>query len=204
MHAYLIIGKQTTKNVETLVNKLGGLPYEFPISKIDEVRSLANFLKTTQTEKTVIVCHDIDIATIEALNAFLKNLEEPQKNVTFILTAKNEYKLLPTITSRCQLIRVSNSQLAFTDENADKFINSKTGERLLIIDKIKVRLEATVFLQNLIGQLHLQLNNDPKNYQLIAKYLEESQKTLSAIEANGNVNLQLTNLVVNLDAGQNQ
>ncbi len=41
-----------------------------------------------------------------AQNAFLKTLEEPPKNTALILTCSNISRLLPTILSRCQIIRV--------------------------------------------------------------------------------------------------
>lgn len=198
MHAYLIIGKDTFKKETEILEKLNGKALEFPISKIEEVRQLTDFLKNTQPENTIIISHNIDLSTQEALNAFLKSLEEPQKNVSFILTARNEYKILPTITSRCQIIRAQSNKPKAISQEASIFLKSKTGERFLIIDKIKSRSEAIIFMQNLIEKLHLDLNQNPKNYKGIAKHLEESQKTLNALEANGNVNLQLTNLVVNL------
>src|SRR5690625_7732943 len=42
----------------------------------------------------------------EAVNAFLKLLEEPSENVMFILTSSRPEQLLPTIVSRCQEIRL--------------------------------------------------------------------------------------------------
>jgi DNA polymerase-3 subunit delta' len=41
----------------------------------------------------------------EAANAILKLLEEPPANLMLILTTSNIYKILPTIKSRCQLMR---------------------------------------------------------------------------------------------------
>jgi DNA polymerase-3 subunit delta' len=41
----------------------------------------------------------------EAANALLKTLEEPRRNVHFILTSERPDSLLPTIRSRCQRIR---------------------------------------------------------------------------------------------------
>lgn len=43
--------------------------------------------------------------TPEASNCFLKILEEPPDQTVFILIADNESQILPTIRSRCQLIR---------------------------------------------------------------------------------------------------
>lgn len=203
MHSYLIIGKDTFEKEVELTQKLHGTNFEFSISKIEEVRELTNFLRTTQPPGTIIVAHNIDSATHEALNAFLKSLEEPQKNVSFILTAKNEYQVLPTIISRCQVIRVSSGKWDVRNKEPDEFINATTGKKLEIIDKIKGRPEAVEFVQNLLEMLHTQLNkNKNTDYLQTALQLQKTQDALNALQANGNISLQLTNLIVNLDAGQ--
>src|SRR3989344_6660979 len=108
MHAYLVIGHESQeleREVSNLVKTLGVSSFEFPISKINEVRELTKFLKLSFDKPRVILIRNIETATEEALNAFLKTLEEPQKNVKFLLTSTSEHKLLPTVVSRCQIIR---------------------------------------------------------------------------------------------------
>ena len=39
-------------------------------------------------------------------NKLLKLIEEPPPNTLFILVAENEEEILPTILSRCQLVKV--------------------------------------------------------------------------------------------------
>ncbi len=56
--------------------------------------------------RTVVVITGIDTMRKEAANAFLKVLEEPSDDFVFILTADKTDQLLPTITSRCQQIRL--------------------------------------------------------------------------------------------------
>ena len=47
-----------------------------------------------------------DEANQNAENALLKTLEEPPDNAKIILTASLENALLPTVTSRCEIIRL--------------------------------------------------------------------------------------------------
>lgn len=71
--------------------------------------------KPNEGEKSVIVITGIDTMKKESANAFLKLLEEPSDNIIFILTASKTDQLLPTITSRCQQIRLqtlSNDEVA--------------------------------------------------------------------------------------------
>ena len=77
---------------------------------IDQIRSLRGFLKLrstgTETLRRAVVILDADKMNDEAQNALLKILEEPPQDTVFILTAKSEKNLLPTIPSRCKKISV--------------------------------------------------------------------------------------------------
>lgn len=74
--------------------------------KIDDVRGLQHELSLTpyQAGRRVAVLPQFEMATTEAANALLKTLEEPPSGVVLILTAASEQSLLPTITSRCEVI----------------------------------------------------------------------------------------------------
>ncbi|NLF33141.1 MAG: hypothetical protein GX591_19930 [Planctomycetes bacterium] len=53
----------------------------------------------------VFVVREAETMNLAAQNALLKTLEEPPPNVRLILLARSERELLPTIRSRCALIR---------------------------------------------------------------------------------------------------
>lgn len=55
----------------------------------------------------VIIIIDADRMRPDAANALLKTLEEPQKDTLFILTTERLANILPTIRSRCQVVRFS-------------------------------------------------------------------------------------------------
>lgn len=54
----------------------------------------------------VYILHLIENMTIEAINSILKFLEEPGQKVYAFLTTNNENAILPTIISRCQVLRL--------------------------------------------------------------------------------------------------
>jgi len=54
----------------------------------------------------VYVLHLIENMTTQAINSILKFLEEPGQQVYAFLTTNNENVILPTIISRCQLLRL--------------------------------------------------------------------------------------------------
>lgn len=204
MHSYLLIGtdKERLKEGENrLAKKLHAKIMEFPLIKIDDVRSLNNLIRLSFKKPTLVVSENIDGAGEEALNAFLKNLEEPQENIYFALTAPSIQKVLPTIVSRCQIIRTivtlrdNNLQLTINNDVV-KFDKLPVGEKLVYIDKIKGREEAIEFAEKLVNFLHSSLHENKVKYSSQISYIEAVTETLTRLKANGNVNLHLTNLVI--------
>lgn len=200
MHAYLIVGsnqKAIDEKVHLIVKKTKSVPFEFPIAKIEDTRELGKYLKLSINTKTAIYIKNIDESTTEALNAFLKNLEEPQKNVSYILTARNVYGVIPTILSRCQLIRAGSPSTDANKKIAKSFLALPLPEKLLELSNIKARDEAIFYMQNLISSLHPLLIEE-KNRLRITKIISGAEETLKALNANGNVALQLANFAINI------
>lgn len=73
---------------------------------VDEV-----FIKPTNKENKVFIIENIDLSTTEAQNKLLKVLEEPPKNVYFLISAKQADRVLPTIKSRCDKITIEKLSL---------------------------------------------------------------------------------------------
>jgi DNA polymerase III delta prime subunit len=212
MHAYLIIGKDKELIAEKAqqfasIHKADVVPYH--LQKINDVRDIESMTKLSVQTPTAFFIEDIDNATPDALNAFLKQLEEPGKNIFYILTARSEDKVLPTILSRCQIVRVMNRRTADlgngkTERLRNKetegvdFIAASLGTQLQIIDKIKKREEAIGFVQDLIERLHKGLISQAQTFDpyTLTTCLEEAQRTLTALEKNGNVTIQLTRMIV--------
>ncbi len=65
-----------------------------------------SFIKPVNLPYKIFLINNFDVSTEEAQNKLLKILEEPPKNVYFILSVKNEGKVLPTIKSRCDKIKI--------------------------------------------------------------------------------------------------
>ncbi len=61
-------------------------------------------------ERTVAVIRDADTMTHHAQNRLLKTLEEPPGGSILLLLSNNAEHLLPTIRSRCVLIRMDDGQ----------------------------------------------------------------------------------------------
>lgn len=198
MHSYIIVGSNRIpekKDLDLIIGKTYQKIMEFPFSKISDVRDLQSFLKLG-SENCIILLKNANNATEEAQNAFLKHLEEPQKNIIFILTAKSLFGFLPTIISRCEIIKNVDKNEVDYDELI-KFLDMKLGEKIAYVDKIKKREDAIDFCEKLILFLHKNMI-ETKGKRKFKDNLISAQKTLNNIKGNGNVMLQLANLAVKL------
>lgn len=202
MHAYLIVGKSGSEQpeVEKLARTLKAKILEFPIVKIEDVRNLNNLIRLSFDTPTLIYSRNIQEAGEEALNAFLKNLEEPQENIYFALTTPSVRAVLPTIVSRCQVVKIISNQQSTTNDQLEieQFFEMTKGERLSYIDKIKDRAKAIEFAMNMVFFVHGSLHKNEVEYKSCARNVEVATKTLSGLKANGNVNLHLSNLAINI------
>lgn len=75
---------------------------------VDEIRRIQRFLSLTPHDGgyRVVIVDPADDLNVSAANALLKSLEEPPPRTVFILIAHSPGRLLPTIRSRCQIVRL--------------------------------------------------------------------------------------------------
>jgi DNA polymerase-3 subunit delta' len=76
---------------------------------VDQVRGLQRLFATTSSMSPwrCVIVDSIDDLERNAANALLKNLEEPPPFGLFFLVSHSPERLLPTIRSRCRLLRLS-------------------------------------------------------------------------------------------------
>ena len=76
------------------------------VIKIDQIRRLTRELSYPPYESAmrIVVIEDVQTMRREAANSLLKTLEEPPENNLLILTAEASQEILPTLTSRCQVV----------------------------------------------------------------------------------------------------
>jgi len=76
---------------------------------IDDVRKILSLTTTRRIEEFFFVVEYPEKMSLEALNAFLKNLEEPKEKYHFVFLTKNLTNLPETVLSRAQ-IYIKNEQ----------------------------------------------------------------------------------------------
>lgn len=77
---------------------------------VDEVRRIGHFFGLTATERgawRVVIIDSADEMNVNAANALLKALEEPPANGLFLVLSHQPGRLLPTIRSRCRMLRMT-------------------------------------------------------------------------------------------------
>ncbi|AUW58587.1 DNA polymerase III subunit delta' [Sphingobium sp. SCG-1] len=77
---------------------------------VDQVRGLQRLLGSVPSlsNRRIIVIDSADDMERGAANALLKNLEEPPAGTVFLLVAHAPARLLPTIRSRCRVLRFAS------------------------------------------------------------------------------------------------
>jgi len=93
--------------------------------------------------KRIYIIRDCDKMRPEAANSMLKFLEEPDNNIIAILMTNNYNNILPTIISRCQIIKLNNDIINTYDleyvEVAFNFIYSIENKGIrTILDESKL------------------------------------------------------------------
>jgi DNA polymerase III delta' subunit len=96
--------------------------------QISLIRSMLSdvSLKPFEAKVRVVIIDPAEDLNLNSSNALLKTLEEPPGSTVFILISHNERSLLPTIVSRCQVIR-------FAGQEADD-ANALCEARTVIVD----------------------------------------------------------------------
>ncbi|MGB3806099.1 MAG: DNA polymerase III subunit delta' [Erythrobacter sp.] len=100
-----------------------GKPFERARSiRVDQVRAMQRRLTTRPTlgDRRVVIVDPADDMETGASNALLKSLEEPPAGTYFILVAHRPARLLPTIRSRCRMLRIP----ILTDRQIDAMLAS--------------------------------------------------------------------------------
>ncbi len=200
MHAYLIIARNEKLAVEE-INKIALFKkyklIEFPVKKIDDARNLNAFIKLSMPEKTAVFIKNFQNATEECSNAILKNIEEPQNNLIFIIHARSENSILPTIKSRCQVIRINPTYDRSDSSEIQNFLKMDLIGKAEYLRKINKREEAVAF-----SEMMLEFFTEDITQQQKIKHFPRIVKSAiilnKALKYNGNVNLHLLRFMVDI------
>lgn len=79
--------------------------------KIDDVREIPAMaaIKSYEGGRKAVLIKNADTMTVQSQNALLKVLEEPPPGFTIVLEAPDTKNLLPTVLSRCIIVKTSDA-----------------------------------------------------------------------------------------------
>lgn len=79
------------------------------VISVEDIRALAGFFQLSATDggRRVVIVDAADDMNPQAANALLKMLEEPPARATLLLVSHQPSALLPTIRSRCRVLRLN-------------------------------------------------------------------------------------------------
>ncbi|MCM8783651.1 MAG: DNA polymerase III subunit delta' [Candidatus Omnitrophica bacterium] len=179
--------------------------------KIEAIRNLQErvSLKPYEAKFKIFVIEKADFILEDAGNCLLKTLEEPPGNSLLILLAEERERFLPTIISRCQLVRFP----LLKREIIEKFLQDNYH-----LDKIKTYFYSklaegsigkaiTLVNSHYINKRNLVLENFLKNKELGNELLwKEKRNFLEALSLLSGIfrdvlleKFGLDNLIINID-----
>ncbi len=227
MYSFLITGGTIEKRNEWIVGKLKDwgvgkfdvtqvAPEETSIG-IDVVRELRKtlLLKPIGSPFSVGIIRQAESLTIEAQNALLKTLEEPPPRARVVLESQTADVFLPTIISRCHLVRVepseelSKEKLLQCFKTIEQILVSPVGQRMKLLDEVATnRDEAAAWVDLALTATRAGLlakpGSSPKLLSCEAtKFLRSLLLARQELTANVNYKLVLDNIFLpkSLDKG---
>jgi DNA polymerase-3 subunit delta' len=120
-HPDILFLTHLPKNEKEEKNRDEGKPFELKRNiTVDQIREMQHRLTTRPTlgARRAIIVFPADDLEKSAANALLKSLEEPPAGSFFLLVTHRPGRLLPTIRSRCRLLRFAEAP----DSEVDAFL----------------------------------------------------------------------------------
>ena len=142
---------------------------------VEDIRTQVNNtvdIKPYQGPYKVYIIPQADMMTPQAQNAILKTIEEPPSYAVFLLLTENAETLLPTINSRCVMLKLRNIK--------DTLIKKYLMENLEIPD-YKADM-CTAFAQGNMGRAIMLANSD--HFNEIREEAVQLLKHISEMELN--------------------
>ena len=187
---------------EILPKSIHAHPNEKGYYSVDEIREIFNLVRNKQEQDIIIVFEDAELINTSGINAFLKNLEEPNQHIHIVFLVRKASEIIPTVMSRASYYYLPNFEKIDSPIDAEQDIIklakqyiSATPQQLPKIasdiakDKNDSRAKALRVVDVAIQILY-------KSYfitgnQAFLKKLDSLIKTSEALRTNGHVKLQL-------------
>lgn len=216
MVARLIIAsskEQILEEVTKILSEVGitnphpDLLYLDPSQKlgIDTARKIKQTfsIKPHSLKGRTVVLEDASKLTYDAQNSLLKTLEELPANSSLILGANSTNYFLPTVLSRCQIIKLDNSPAnenhiaSVVVDEIEKLMTAEVADKFEYIEKLKNKPQ---FLLDLTVFFRAKMIEKPHSKQ-ISEYLKKLMQAQEWAGANVNIRAILEYLMLEIPTG---
>lgn len=212
MRSFILASKNVEKSLEKAKevcaeNKIDGFDitiesFEKPVG-IEDVRKLQKnlYLKPLRGEYKALIINAFRGITTESQNALLKILEEPPLSTFIFLIVENVNILLPTIISRCKIIKLEDEKnlIEVITEDINNLIKAISSENAGIKLKLaqdfgKSREEAIESIEKaIIGMREILLNKINSSADPAGGKSEDLIKLINKLEE-GRLAVKTTNV----------
>lgn len=210
-HAYLFVGTDREKIdslIDYFIEKKNILPsdierYEPEEAtgkegeiKVEDLRNIIHKINLSSTNGRLAVIYGAEKLNQSSGNILLKTLEEPPENSTVILVSRNQ-KILPTIKSRCRMIRIyEDDKKKELEYNFNELFEGTFFEFSRFVEVISKEEKAEQFLEELIRYLRQEMLASGASKH--AKLIREVEENKLALQNNANSRLLLENLYIKI------
>jgi len=209
---------KTSNNLEKLIdlNNLPSLVIIEPDGMFIKKGQLEELEKKFSTKPiyskyNTYIITNADKMNDSSANTILKFLEEPESNIIGFLIANNKENVLPTIRSRCEIINVDykkdktidKEKKELVDLYVDKIYNTNDYliNKNIILSKYSERTDIEEILSIMFDkfyELYKDNINDNIKRSKYDKVLDIIQDKLNILRYNGNIELLLDSLVIEM------
>ena len=174
-------------------------PVEKKTITIEQVRNVIARLGKKQTRDQLIVVDRVELLNEEAANAFLKNLEEPQEKVHYILLVSEISAVMPTILSRSSIYFYQDlekfDEISATDEIKDlakRLLVVKKADLVIFVNELTSKKDRKFVIDVINTDIQLLYNSyfltkKPIFLQKLENFLKISEN----LQKNGHLKLQI-------------
>jgi|GEM_PF-1380029 len=134
---------KTNLVLDANIFRFNSLPEEF---NVEIFREMLKLTERHFAQPTIFVVENLETFSQIIQNTFLKTLEEHQDNLCFLLLTRNLAKILPTVRSRCRILKLQNQ--AELLEKSDRELFEKILRKLEENPQYLVSLGAGLGIKN--------------------------------------------------------
>jgi len=194
----LITDKGLDKSYITFKNAIPIPLSEKGTHDIETVRQLETLTRTKQSAAQTFIIEQADQLTLPAQNAFLKLLEEPNDNISFVFLSASPQSFLPTVLSRAKIFYLRSPDSTPPNPailaQARTLVSGHKKDLLPLANTLsKDRPRALKITQTAISELYRSQLTKPTP-TFLAK-LEKLLALEKALKNNGHIKLHIANMI---------